>query len=40
MLKRIIFYKMKFMHRYKRINKYLIKNKIKKHCGIKRDTDN
>ena len=29
MLKRIIFYKMKFMHRYKRINKYLIKNKIK-----------
>ena len=29
MLKRIIFYKLKFMHRYKRINKYLIKNKIK-----------
>ena len=28
-LKRIIFYKLKFMHRYKRINKYLIKNKIK-----------
>ena len=29
MLKRIIFYKIKFMHRYKKINKYLIKNKIK-----------
>ena len=29
MLKRIIFYKLKFMHRYKKINKYLIKNKIK-----------
>ena len=28
-LKRIIFYKLKFMHRYKRINKYLIKNRIK-----------
>ena len=29
LLKRIIFYKIKFMHRYKKINKYLIKNKIK-----------
>ena len=29
LLKRIIFYKLKFMHRYKKINKYLIKNKIK-----------
>ena len=29
MLKRIIFYKMKFLHRYKKINKYLIKNKYK-----------
>ena len=28
-LKRIIFYKLKFMHRYKRINKFLIKNRIK-----------
>ena len=28
-LKRIIFYKMKFLHRYKKINKYLIKNKFK-----------
>ena len=28
-LKRIIFYKLKFMHRYKKINKYLIKNRIK-----------
>ena len=28
-MKRIIFYKLKFMHRYKRINKFLIKNRIK-----------
>ena len=28
-LKRIIFYKMKFMHRYKKINKYLIRYNIK-----------